>query len=79
MKPQELKERLRGAVVTLITPFRADFELDLDGLRENTRFIIDSGVRTGKGVLLAGGACGEFPCLTIEERKKVAKAVGPPS
>jgi len=74
-RPKELKEKLKGVVVVMTTPFRSDFELDEEGLRKQTRFLIDSGIKEGAGVLVPTGSTGECPMLTEEERKKVFKIV----
>jgi 4-hydroxy-tetrahydrodipicolinate synthase len=65
---------LRGPLVAVPTPFHDDFSLDLDGLRSNIEAMIVRGVRHGDGVLLVGGAAGEFPALSGEERIAVMEA-----
>jgi dihydrodipicolinate synthase/N-acetylneuraminate lyase len=57
--------------------FRDDDELsvDLDAMRGHVRFLIDGGITTGTGVLLAGGAAGDFSTMTFDERVAVAEAV----
>jgi len=60
---------LRGAVVAVATPMNGDTSLDLAGLAANTEAMIERGIRTGDGVLLAVAAAGEFPTLSIDERK----------
>ena len=32
MKPEELRSRMRGVQVVLVTPMKEDLEVDLDGL-----------------------------------------------
>lgn len=71
MDPDRIHEWLRGPMVAVATPFKEDFELDLDALRDNIRFMVDRGVKTGQGSLLVGGAGGEHPVLNVEERKAV--------
>ena len=61
-------------MIPMATPFTEDFRLDLDALRHNLRFTIDHGVRTGSGSLLVGGAAGEHPLLSVDERKAVMDA-----
>ena len=76
LTPQELKEALVGPSVTLVTPFKAgSLELDEKGLAENTRWLIDRGLTTGNGTLIAGGSNGECYTLTDGERKRVAEIV----
>jgi dihydrodipicolinate synthase/N-acetylneuraminate lyase len=69
--------RLRGCYVTLPTMFRdaEGLPVDLDAIRRHVRFLIDAGLRTGSGVLLASGAAGDFSTLSVDERIAVAEAV----
>jgi dihydrodipicolinate synthase/N-acetylneuraminate lyase len=69
--------RLRGCYVTLPTMFldRDGLPVDHDAIRRHVRFLIDSGLRTGNGVLLATGAAGDFSTLSLEERLAVAETV----
>ncbi|HJM53321.1 MAG TPA: dihydrodipicolinate synthase family protein [Dehalococcoidia bacterium] len=76
MDPNRIHEWLRGPMVAVATPFTEDFELDLDALQDNIRFMVDGGVKTGQGSLLVGGAGGEHPVLNVEERKAVMSAAG---
>jgi 4-hydroxy-tetrahydrodipicolinate synthase len=61
-------------VVAVATPFADEFALDLDGLARNIEFMVAGGVTHGQGVLLVGGAAGEFPALARAERIAVMKA-----
>ena len=61
-------------MIPMVTPFTEDFRLDLDALRHNLRFTIEHGVTTGNGSLLVGGAAGEHPLLSVDERKAVMEA-----
>lgn len=71
------RSRMTGCYVTIPTLFRddADLSVDLDAIGRHVRFLIDGGLRTGTGVLLAGGAAGDFSTLTFEERCAVAERV----
>lgn len=73
----DLRNRLQGCYVTLPTMFRDDAELsvDLDAMRRHVRFLIDGGITTETGVLLAGGAAGDFSTMTFDERVHVASVV----
>ncbi len=73
MTNPEVKQWLRGPMVAVATPFTEDFALDLDALRDNVEFMVAHGVHTGQGVLLVGGAGGEHPVMSVEERKQVLK------
>ena len=72
---EQIKQDLRGPMMPIITSFKEDLSLDLDTVQENVRFLIDGGIITGKGVMLAVGAGGDFPMLSLEERKKTARAI----
>ena len=75
MDKDRARTRLSGCYVTLPTMFRdQDLELDLPAIRRHVRFLIDGGIKEGTGVLLAGGAAGDFSTLTFDERVRVAEA-----
>jgi len=76
MKPEELKSFLmKGAVLIVqVTPFTDNDEIDVEGLRENTRFLIEKR-KHGPLVLIPLGSTGEFYALSEKERKKVAEVV----
>ena len=74
MSLEEIKSWLCGPMVAVATPFTEDFDLDLEALQSNIRFMIDGGVRRGQGTLLVGGAGCEHPALSISERKDVMSA-----
>ena len=71
MHVSEAKERFRGPMISVATPMTEDFELDLDALADNVRFMIECGLRSVQGVLLVAAAGGEFPMLSMAERKQV--------
>ena len=71
MEPAELKEKYVGVQVVMVTPFKKDYSLDEDGLRENVHFLLKNGVH----VLHPAGSTGEFWNLTTEEHKRVIKVV----
>ena len=74
-KFSELKDKIKGIVVVMVTPFKSNYEIDEEGVRKLTRYLIDNGVKTGYGVLVPTGSTGESPMLTDEERKKIFKVV----
>jgi len=70
------RSRLCGCYVTIPTMFCGeDLSVDLAAIRRHVRFLIDGGITTGTGVLLAGGAAGDFSTLTFDERVQVAEAI----
>jgi dihydrodipicolinate synthase/N-acetylneuraminate lyase len=74
MTLEDTRRWLCGPVVAVATPFREDASLDLPGLAANIEAMVERGIRTGDGALLVAGAAGEFPTLSIEERKAVVRA-----
>ena len=71
--PEELKERIRGAVVALATPATPDYEVDLPRFRENVRFSM-KGVEGGLGCLMAAGGGGEGYFLNTSQWKSLIEA-----
>ena len=71
----DVKQILRGPMIPVITNYRDDLSIHHDAIKENVRYVIDRGVQHGSGVLLAVGAGGDFPMLTLDERKQVAKTI----
>jgi len=70
------RSRLRGCYVTVPTMFRdEDLAVDLAAIRRHVSFLMEGGITTGTGVLLAGGAAGDFSTLTFDERVQVVEAV----
>ena len=75
MDSAEVKQKLRGPMIPVVTNFNDDLSIDHAAIRENVRYVVDRGVVTGQGVLLAVGAGGDFPMLSLEERKQVAQTI----
>ncbi|HXG36950.1 MAG TPA: dihydrodipicolinate synthase family protein [Dehalococcoidia bacterium] len=72
MKAEELKPRIKGVVVTLLTPFNDDYSIDLGALYDNTQRLVEKGIH----VFVAAGSVGEFSSMSPEEfRDVVATAV----
>jgi 4-hydroxy-tetrahydrodipicolinate synthase len=62
---------VKGVIAAIATPFKDNEDLDLEGLKELTRHLIDSGV---DGIMAVGGT-GEFPHLDREEKKMAIQAI----
>lgn len=72
MKPEELKEALKGICAIAVTPMNADRSVNYDGMRKHIRFLINKGINRGNCcTLVVGGSTGECGALTMEERKKL--------
>jgi 4-hydroxy-tetrahydrodipicolinate synthase len=76
MEPNKLREFLmKGAVVCVqLTPFKRNEDVDYEGLRENTHFLIEKS-RGEPLVLVPAGSTGEKYALTDEEWRNVVKTV----
>eukprot|EP01052_Picozoa_sp_SAG31_P042659 SAG31_NODE_6843_length_1865_cov_3.099887_2_plen_130_part_00 len=74
-----LRERRRreccGCYTTIPTVFHDDDSLSVnhEGIAAHVRFLIDNGIKGDYGILLAGGAAGDFMTMSFEERVAVAK------
>ena len=76
MDRETRRDRLCGCYVTVPTMFRNDdLELDLLAMKNHIRFLIDGGLKTGNGVVLVGGAAGDFSTMNFDERVKATSAV----
>src|SRR4051794_26117482 len=76
MDPSTLRNKLVGCYITIPTMFRdPDLEVDAKAIARHVRFLRGKGVKAGNGVLLAGGAAGDFSTMTFDERVAVAEAV----
>jgi len=73
---QALKRKLEGCYITIPTMFRdPDLEVDPKAIRRHVAFLQDHGINQRNGVLLAGGAAGDFSTMTFDERKVVVETV----
>ena len=73
VQKETIRKRLRGVSVPLITPMMNSGEVDQEGLRNNIRFLIESGIEEENGFLLVLGTTGEFSSLGKEEACAAAK------
>jgi 4-hydroxy-tetrahydrodipicolinate synthase len=64
------RDRIRGAITPLVTPFTADGELDLDTVAR----LIDWQIESGSHGISVGGSTGEPTSLTVAERIAVMRA-----
>lgn len=74
MQLSELKKRMKGVDIILMTPFNKDGSLDLEGMRANIRWLLER--TAGKDFILTPmGSGGEFYAMSDDERKAVIKMV----
>ncbi len=67
MNYEEARQRLRGSICPVITPFREDGTIDVEAFKQLINWQIESG---SHGISVTGTS-GEPSSLTIEERKRV--------
>ena len=75
MDKKEAREKLVGCCVPVVTFYDEKFGLSLERLRQHVNFLLEGGIKEGTGFLLVAGAGGDFPLLSVEERKLVIKTV----
>jgi len=76
MTLNELKKRLKGIIPVQYCPYTKNKELDVEGLKRNTQFLVDFAKRGNKDVvIMTNGSTTEFYANSIEEQKKVIKTV----
>ncbi len=74
MQLDDLKKAMKGVVIVQITPFNKDGSLDLEGMRHNTRWLLER--TAGKDFIFTPlGSTGEFYAMSDDERKAVLKMV----
>jgi len=71
MKPNDLRDKLKGVIAFPITPFRADNTIDVEGLHKNLQPILGQPV----AAIVAAAGTGELYSLTRAEHLQVVKAV----
>jgi 4-hydroxy-tetrahydrodipicolinate synthase len=67
----DILKTFEGTYVVTVTPMTSNEEVDLDALRSNVEYFIQSGVHG----IVVGGSTGEFAALSVEEHKNIIDAV----
>lgn len=67
MSYNEIKQRLRGSIAPVVTPFDAEGNIDFETMKNLINWQIESG---SHGISVTGTS-GEPSSLTTEERKQV--------
>lgn len=74
MYNEKLTDRFKGIGALVLTSFDEKFQLNLNALKKNVRYMIDNGVNSSNGFLITNGSTGECYAMNMEERKQVIKA-----
>jgi 5-dehydro-4-deoxyglucarate dehydratase len=70
MDLQELRNKFEGVIAFPVTPFKADFTLDIEGLQKNLERLLDHPICA----VIAAGGTGEMYSLTPAEHLQVVQA-----
>lgn len=68
------KKDLVGAVISLPTPTKPNYDLDIPLLKQSVSWLVDEGLVRGRGVIMVGGGLGEGYFLTREEHERLVAA-----
>lgn len=71
LTPEQVKSRIRGPILTVPTPFTADFAVDYEGVRNMVRVGLANGVQVYE---LTGGNS-QYNVLSYEEIKKLTRTL----
>ena len=69
-----VKQELRGPSALVMAPFNEDLSLNVDALRRNIRYMLDGGMRTGRGHMICPCGTGEYLTLSAEEHQQMVCA-----
>lgn len=69
-----VKQELRGPSALVMAPFNEDLSLNVDALRRNIRYMLDGGMRTGRGHMICPCGTGEYLTLSAEEHQQMVRA-----
>ena len=75
MKPEELREQLKGIVGISITPFTKEGNFDANGYEKNLRFLVKGGLNKSNSVIVICGSTGECGAMSTDERKMILEMV----
>ena len=75
MNIEEVKKKIRGPMIPVITSLNKDLSIDVSAIRNEVEYLIGHGIKESQGVLLAAGAGGDFNMLSLDERKLVCKTI----
>ena len=72
---KEMRDKMGGLYVLTSTPFKANFDLDLESVRKNIRFLLDNGIKGEAGILVPGAGFGEGVYLSLEEHRDLVRTI----
>jgi len=72
LQPKELKDKTKGVLHLVMTPFDENEEIDEEALKQGVRWVAEK-LEGTDAVFIATGSTGEFYAMNDEECKRVAK------
>jgi len=76
MNPEEFKKKCRGIIPVQFCPYTSSGNIDTEGLRENTEFLVEFAEKGSRDlVIMTNGSTTEFYANSVEEQKEVIKIV----
>jgi len=76
MDVEEFRKKCRGMIPVQYCPYKQNGDLDLDGLRGNTEFLVDFAEKGSRDVvIMTNGSTTEFYANSIDEQKAVIRTV----
>ena len=75
MKPEELREHLKGITAISITPFKENGDFDAVGYEKNLKFLLNGGLNRDNSVIVICGSTGECGAMATDERKMILEMV----
>lgn len=79
MEPETFRKKCKGIIPVQYCTYTESGELDLDGLKENTEFLVNFAKNGDKDlVIMTNGSTTECYAMSIEEQKAVIKTVVDP-
>jgi len=71
----DVKKRIKGVWGPLPTLYHDNLTINVQAMHDEVNYLIEHGFVTGRGGFLVGAVGGDFPMMTIAERKLVGKTV----
>ena len=68
-----VKQELRGPAALVMSPFNDDFSLRVDALKDNIRYMMEGGLKAGRGFIICPSGTGEYLSLSQEEHRLMVR------
>lgn len=70
----QVKQELRGPSALVMAPFNDDLSLNEKALRDNIRYMLEGGMKTGSGHMICPCGTGEYLTLSPGEHEQIVRA-----